>query len=79
MTPLGRFRTRKIALDEVETVRQVSFGGRWRIAGFALGGRDKLIIESDAASITIPNLAKRPRDWLEGFVVAAIAGAPRSS
>ncbi len=77
-TPLGRFRTRTIALDEVETVRQVSFGGRWRIAGFAFGGRDKLIIESDAASITIPNLAKRPRDWLEGFVVAAIAGAPRS-
>ena len=75
--PLGRFRTRTIALDEVETVRQVSLGGRWRVAGFAFGGRDKLIIESDAASITIPNLSKRPRDWLEGFVVAAIAGAPR--
>lgn len=76
-TPLGRFRTLTIALDEVETVRQVSFGGRWRVAGLALGGRDKLIIESDQASITIPNLSKSPRDWLEGFVVAAIAGAPR--
>ncbi len=77
-TPLGHFRTRAIALDEVETVRQVSLGGRWRVAGLALGGRHKLIIKSDAASITIPNLSKRPRDWLEGFVVAAIAGAPRS-
>lgn len=76
-TPIGRFRTRTIPLAEIETVRQVWLGGRWRIAGLAFGGRAKLVIESDAASITVPNLAKGPRDWLEGFVVAAIAGAPR--
>ncbi len=76
-TPLGQFRTQSIPIDEVETVRQVSIGGRWRIAGYAFGSRDKLIVESDRTSISIPNLAKRPRDWIEGFVVAAIAGAPR--
>ncbi len=76
-TPFGRFRTRRIPLDEVETVHQVSIGGRWRIAGFAFGSRDRLMIESDAAKISIPDLAKSPRDWIEGFVVAAIAGAPR--
>ncbi len=58
-------------------MRQVSIGGRWRIAGYAFGSRDKLIVESDATSISIPNLAKSPRDWIEGFVVAAIAGAPQ--
>ena len=77
-TPIGRFRTRKIPLDQIETVRQVSLGGRWRVAGLLFGSRDKLIIESDTASITIADLAKSPRDWLEGFIVAAIAGAPRS-
>ena len=76
-TPFGQFRTRSIPIDEVETVRQVSIGGRWRIAGYAFGSRDKLIVESDATSISIPNLAKSPRDWIEGFVVAAIAGAPQ--
>jgi hypothetical protein len=76
-TPFGRFRKQSIPIDEVETVRQISIGGRWRIAGYAFGSRDKLIVESDATSISIPNLAKRPRDWIEGFIVAAIAGAPR--
>ena len=76
-TPIGKFRTRSIPIDEVETVRQVSIGGRWRVAGYAFGSRDKLIVESDATSITIPNLAKGARDWVEGFLVAAIAGAPR--
>lgn len=77
LTPLGRFRTRTIPLDQIETVRQVWLGGRWRVAGLAFGARATLVIESDAASIAVPGLAKGPRDWLEGFIVAAIAGAPR--
>ena len=76
-TPFGQFRARSIPIDEVETVRQISIGGRWRIAGYAFGCRDKLVVESDATSIGIPDLAKRPRDWIEGFIIAAIAGAPR--
>ena len=76
-TPFGQFRARSIPIDEVETVRQISIGGRWRIAGYAFGSRDKLVVESDATSIGIPDLAKRPRDWIEGFIIAAIAGAPR--
>ena len=77
VTPLGRFRKRAIPLDELETVRQVALGGRWRVAGYAFGSRDRLFIESDSDVITVSGLSKRPRDWLEGFVVAAIAGAPR--
>jgi hypothetical protein len=77
VTPLGRFRMRAIPLEVLETVRQVSLGGRWRVAGYAFGARDRLSIESDSDVITVSGLSKRPRDWLEGFVVAAIAGAPR--
>jgi len=76
-TPIGQFRAQSIPIDEVETVRQISIGGRWRIAGYAFGSRDKLVVESDTTSIGIPNLAKSARDWVEGFIVAAVAGAPR--
>ncbi len=73
-SPFGTFGLKAIPLNELKSVRRISI--TW-IRGPVGRHDDKLVMESDTATISIGRLGEHQLRWLEQFILAASIDAPR--